>query len=98
VGSTDPLFYMHHTNLDRAWWSWQTGSLEERLTDISGPSLPLSKDIVTLDFMMKIGNLANVTVREMMDIRAWPTCVEYDEVYEISGEGGSDDDREDDDA
>ncbi|KAK3062181.1 hypothetical protein LTS18_004658, partial [Coniosporium uncinatum] len=52
---------MHHANLDRAWWSWQTGNLEERLTDISGPSLPLSKDIVTLDFMMRIGNLANVT-------------------------------------
>jgi len=36
-----------------------------------------------------------VTVREMMDVRAWPACVEYDEVYEVSGKGEDDDDDDD---
>ena len=32
----DPLFYMHHTYLDKLWWQWQNGNLSARLTDISG--------------------------------------------------------------
>ncbi|KIJ28356.1 hypothetical protein M422DRAFT_270357 [Sphaerobolus stellatus SS14] len=33
----DPIFYMHHANLDRVWWSWQAKNLSARLADISGP-------------------------------------------------------------
>ncbi|KXH55860.1 hypothetical protein CSAL01_08222 [Colletotrichum salicis] len=31
----DPLFFLHHTNLDRLWWQWQAQN-ESRLTDIGG--------------------------------------------------------------
>ncbi|KAI8289636.1 Tyrosinase ustQ [Colletotrichum sp. SAR11_57] len=31
----DPLFFLHHTNLDRIWWQWQAQN-ESRLTDIGG--------------------------------------------------------------
>ncbi|OAG01602.1 Di-copper centre-containing protein [Paraphaeosphaeria sporulosa] len=32
----DPLFYLHHTYLDKLWWEWQNLNLSARLTDISG--------------------------------------------------------------
>src|SRR5687767_3193593 len=32
----DPLFYMHHTWLDKLWWDWQALDLDERLTAMGG--------------------------------------------------------------
>lgn len=32
----DPLFYLHHTWLDKIWWDWQAQDLSSRLYDISG--------------------------------------------------------------
>lgn len=37
----DPLFFLHHTYLDRVWWQWQQKNLTARLTDISGRNIPL---------------------------------------------------------
>ncbi|KIJ40932.1 hypothetical protein M422DRAFT_780581 [Sphaerobolus stellatus SS14] len=34
---SDPLFFLHHGNLDRVWWSWQAKNLNTRLYDIDGP-------------------------------------------------------------
>jgi tyrosinase len=34
----DPIFFLHHTWLDKAWWDWQKRDLPSRLTDISGPN------------------------------------------------------------
>lgn len=39
LSPADPLFFMHHTNLDRLWWKWQSEDLEARLTDMSGPNV-----------------------------------------------------------
>lgn len=36
----DPIFWLHHTYLDKLWWEWQSKDLENRLTDISGPNTP----------------------------------------------------------
>ena len=36
----DPLFYLHHTNLDRLWWEWQAVNLTARLYDMSGGNTP----------------------------------------------------------
>ena len=35
----DPLFYLHHTYLDKLWWTWQQSDLPTRLSDISGPNI-----------------------------------------------------------
>ncbi|PKS12625.1 hypothetical protein jhhlp_000833 [Lomentospora prolificans] len=32
----DPIFYLHHTWLDKVWWEWQAIDLPKRLTDIGG--------------------------------------------------------------
>jgi len=31
----DPLFFLHHANLDRVWWQWQEQDLSVRMADIS---------------------------------------------------------------
>lgn len=45
----DPLFYLHHTNLDRLWWQWQSVNLTARLNDISGS--PVASD----EFITQMG-------------------------------------------
>jgi tyrosinase len=35
LSPADPLFFMHHTNLDRLWWEWQSKNAS-RLTDMTG--------------------------------------------------------------
>ncbi|KAM7216078.1 putative amino acid transporter [Rhypophila decipiens] len=35
----DPLFFLHHTWLDKLWWEWQSRNLPARLTEISGPNI-----------------------------------------------------------
>lgn len=36
----DPIFFLHHTNLDRLWWEWQKLDLPARLTDMGGRNTP----------------------------------------------------------
>ena len=36
----DPLFYLHHTWLDKIFWDWQALDLPARLADISGRNTP----------------------------------------------------------
>ncbi|KAK2001440.1 Di-copper centre-containing protein [Colletotrichum falcatum] len=38
LSPADPLFFMHHTNLDRLWWEWQSKNTS-RLTDMGGPNV-----------------------------------------------------------
>jgi tyrosinase len=40
----DPLFYLHHTWLDKLWWKWQALDLENRLTDMSGNNVMSASD------------------------------------------------------
>lgn len=32
----DPLFYLHHTWLDKIWWDWQVKDLPKRLVEMGG--------------------------------------------------------------
>ncbi|KAF4827108.1 Tyrosinase ustQ [Colletotrichum tropicale] len=41
LSPADPLFFMHHTNLDRIWYEWQTRN-ESRLTDMAGQNVATS--------------------------------------------------------
>lgn len=83
----EPVFYLHHANLDRLWWSWQKQDLARRLTDISGPINHLDYDNtlggnVTLSFGFGIGvNAPDVTIGDVMDIGAGVLCYDYDKLY-----------------
>ncbi|KAG8163087.1 hypothetical protein KVR01_007565 [Diaporthe batatas] len=41
LSPADPLFFMHHTNLDRIWWEWQSKD-DARLTDMGGDNVAKS--------------------------------------------------------
>lgn len=90
---SDPIFFLHHANLDRVWWSWQTFDLPNRLSDISGPIVLMDyanekAGNVTLDFAMTFGVSApNVTVGDVMDISSGKgngiMCYTYDSLYSL---------------
>ncbi|KAG2006355.1 tyrosinase central domain-containing protein [Coprinopsis cinerea AmutBmut pab1-1] len=74
----DPLFYLHHANLDRVWWKWQNADPTTRLYEISGPTTPGGRDEITLDFAMDFPALGpNITVGEVMDSTTSPSCFTY---------------------
>ena len=78
LSKSDPLFYLHHANLDRIWWNWQL-MLPSRLFEISGRSTPDPPyQNITLDFVIEMGNLArNVTIRDVMNIHDESNCYTY---------------------
>ncbi|OAA60345.1 amino acid transporter [Niveomyces insectorum RCEF 264] len=49
----DPIFWLHHTYLDKLWWEWQSLNLSARLTDMSGINAP----IPSLSFFSALGAL-----------------------------------------
>ncbi|KAJ7698575.1 tyrosinase [Mycena rosella] len=75
----DPVFYLHHANLDRIWWIWQQMDLPERLFDVSGRSSVDPPFVnITLAFELKMLNLAPlVPIRDVMDPRSQPLCYTY---------------------
>ena len=71
----DPLFYLHHLNLDRKWWQWQQRNPKKRLREISGPSTKGGNDTVTLNFVMDFPYLgSNLTIRDVMELGKEPNC------------------------
>ncbi|ETS87965.1 hypothetical protein PFICI_01793 [Pestalotiopsis fici W106-1] len=64
----DPIFFLHHTNLDRLWWLWQSANLTARLTDMGGSNVPSDEfnaqnswDAPGANFTDYSGDPANVT-------------------------------------
>lgn len=79
ITKKDPLFYLHHANLDRLWWQWQQQNPAERLVDISGPDSqgPASRN-VTLQYEIDMGKLAlKVKIADVMHISQRALCYGY---------------------
>lgn len=49
----DPLFYMHHANLDRIWWLWQTLS-DANLNAVGGPMYPNGTGTVDANYPVEM--------------------------------------------
>lgn len=76
--NADPLFYVHHANLDRIWRQWQL-SKPGRLWEISGRSTtdPPYEE-VTLDYPLVMGSLGPTTpIRQVMDTLSNTSCYTY---------------------
>lgn len=90
----DPLFYLHHANLDRLWWEWESADPSKRETDISGPDTQFAYPFdffgeipyknITLNYNMFFGNLTPgttwVPIKNVMDISAGPLCYTYSQI------------------
>ncbi|EDU41090.1 monoxygenase [Pyrenophora tritici-repentis Pt-1C-BFP] len=76
----EPLFYLHHGNIDHLYWMWQQKDLETRLSQVGGPVNrdDLSGPNVTLDFEVNMGKLAgSVPLRDLMDTEGGLLCYTY---------------------
>ncbi|KAF9051984.1 tyrosinase [Panaeolus papilionaceus] len=75
----DPLFFMHHANLDRIWRKWQL-SKPGRMWEVSGRSTPTPPPFVnvTVEFPLNMGTLGDtIPIREIMDTASRPGCYTY---------------------
>jgi len=78
---------MHHANLDRVWWSWQTRDLKTRLSEVQGPLIMndyrnLQAGNATLDTYVDVGVSAGpITILDTMDIENIHLCYTYDQLY-----------------
>ncbi|KAL1598905.1 hypothetical protein SLS60_008050 [Paraconiothyrium brasiliense] len=77
----DPLFYLHHGNLDHIFWTWQQKDLAARLDQVGGPVVPFdySGQNVTLDFQINMGALSgNATLKDLLNTAGDILCYTYD--------------------
>lgn len=86
ISPSDPLFWLHHANLDRVFWSWQARKLPQRLTDMGGPVVFGDYDYnkggqTTLAYVLDVGTVnAKTTVGQTMDIKGGTLCYDYDKL------------------
>ncbi|OAL02417.1 Di-copper centre-containing protein [Phaeosphaeriaceae sp. SRC1lsM3a] len=76
----DPIFYLHHGNIDHVFWKWQQKDLKQRLNQVGGPITPFdySGKNVTLDFEINIGLLAgNATLKDLLNTEGGTLCYTY---------------------
>ncbi|KAI6355905.1 hypothetical protein MCOR25_008061 [Pyricularia grisea] len=66
----EPLFFLHHPQIDRLWWLWQQQNTS-RLTEYYGEQIHFGEEgtrEVSLDDVLPMWGLAeNITIREIMD-------------------------------
>lgn len=73
----DPLFYLHHANIDRLWWQWQAADLPARLEQMGGQNVPEDSDLIANKWLAPLaavvdynGDPANVTTMNHVSHRS----------------------------
>ena len=75
---TDPVFFLHHTQLDRLCWRWQHADPQQRLTEYLGKAAQNSTESASLEDVLPMGNLApDVQVSEIMATESELLCYRY---------------------
>ncbi|KAH8602301.1 hypothetical protein B0O99DRAFT_499777 [Bisporella sp. PMI_857] len=74
----DPVFYLHHTQLDRLWHRWQLVDSATRIARISGNATRNTTEEDMLARKLDVGDLAApVRASEMLDTRRGRLCYIY---------------------
>ncbi|KAK3309387.1 uncharacterized protein B0T15DRAFT_481108 [Chaetomium strumarium] len=75
----DPLFFLHHTQVDRLWWLWQQQDPAARTTAFGGPRTQDEDSLeATLEDVMPFLGLAeDVQVSELMTTQSGRLCYVY---------------------
>lgn len=77
VPNADPVFFLHHAQLDRLWWKWQQEK-PERLREYNGESAHRSGINASLQDQLEMGGLAPaVAVEQVIETKAGLLCYEY---------------------
>ncbi|KAK5996527.1 Tyrosinase ustQ [Cladobotryum mycophilum] len=78
TAANDPLFYVHHAQLDRMWWRWQQEDPRARLTQYEGKHMFNSTGNATINDMLMFGGFAeDVPVSSVMDTEGGFLCYRY---------------------
>ncbi|PQE17834.1 di-copper centre protein [Rutstroemia sp. NJR-2017a WRK4] len=79
TGPYDPVFFLHHVNIDRLWWEWQQEDPEHRLLAYSGHApKPAASPTVQLTDMLSVGELKRqVSVKDVMQTDNGLFCYQY---------------------
>ncbi|KAB5582992.1 hypothetical protein GE09DRAFT_1211606 [Coniochaeta sp. 2T2.1] len=74
----DPIFFMHHTYVDRQWRLWQNGD-PARLSEVGGNTAgDGSGPPLTLDYVLtSMGLREDATVADVMDTQGGYLCYQY---------------------
>ncbi|KAM0316953.1 hypothetical protein ACHAO8_002756 [Botrytis cinerea] len=78
TGPYDPVFFLHHTNLDRLWWIWQMMDPKNRLQEYNGKSNKDTLRRASLDDTLDMGGLRrNLAVADVMETTSDLFCYQY---------------------
>ena len=75
----DPLWFLHHSQLDRLWWIWQQADRKRRLTAYSGKADNNTDAAASLTDVMDYGGFVpNIQVSQLMDTSSGLLCYKYE--------------------
>lgn len=75
---TDPLFFLHHTQLDRLWWIWQNTQNRGKQLEYSGKAARNSTNQALITDAIRMGGLApDIQVSEILDTQTELLCYRY---------------------
>jgi tyrosinase len=84
IYAPDPVFYLHHTQVDRLWWLWQQQDLEARINQYEGPknNMRIFKNMTqveaSLEDIVEMGGFADdILVRDLMSTQSDLLCYSY---------------------
>lgn len=77
--ANEPLFYLHHANVDYHWWKWQSAK-DSRLREYSGITTRGSsvRNAKLTDILGFLKLAQDPTVADVMDTTAYPYCYKYE--------------------
>ncbi|KAI8946359.1 putative tyrosinase [Xylaria longipes] len=74
----DPIFFLHHGQIDRLWWKWQSEDLKMRALAYDGPSRHNSSIAAQLTDQLEMAGLApDIPVSSVMTINNGLLCYNY---------------------
>jgi tyrosinase len=77
----DPMFFLHHGQIDRTWWIWQNQDLANRQNAIAGTitllNNPPSRNGTLQDTINMGVNAPTVQIKDVMSTLAGPLCYIY---------------------
>lgn len=74
----DPVFFLHHTQLDRIWWMWQQADPRKRRMSYNGKASQNSTESASLtDLLPMLGLAQDITVASVMRTDSELLCYRY---------------------
>lgn len=74
----DPVFFLHHAQLDRLWWLWQQRDIPRRLSEYHGRASTNGTIGATLQDVLTLkGLMSDISVSDIMDTEGGYLCYRY---------------------